>query len=85
MYGAPWIEPRRSIIGMFILNYDHGSAAAVNQKLRSLNFHSTRDVDPATYIGLILCVCGTFSKSSYDYTFELDFDMYISQADKNYS
>ena len=46
MYGAPWIEPRRSIIGMFILNYDHGSAAAVNQKLRSLNFHSTRDVAP---------------------------------------
>ena len=43
-----------SIIGMFILNYDHGSAAAVNQKLRSLNFHSTRDVDPARYIGLIM-------------------------------
>ena len=49
------LELSRSIIGMFILNYDHGSAAAVNQKLRSLNFHSTRDVDPATYIGLILC------------------------------
>ena len=33
-----------SIIGMFILNYDPGSAAAAAQNLRSLTVHSTRDV-----------------------------------------
>ena len=36
------------------------------------------------YVNMLkhLLVCGTFSKSSYDYTFELDFDMYISQTGK---